>query len=280
MKTKLIISAILFALIIQANAQTIPNAGFENWTMQPGGYEDPDNWATLNYPGWISVSKTSDSYSGNFALQVTNNALGLEGPLPGFALIVFTDTNVINKISAYVKCDSISGTGKGIIKVWGFLGGLTTPIGLWETNTEISQYTLIDIPLSPINNYDSMMVEIMGFAENAPNGTSTGYALFTVDEMTEEISSGITETNISDAIKIYPNPFREYTMLTFENLKCKNCFLTIYDSKGNVVQIIDKIDNGQIKIERNNLADGIYYFQDHSESAFIGTGKFVLQTAD
>jgi flagellar hook assembly protein FlgD len=125
-----------------------------------------------------------------------------------------------------------------------------------------------------------MMVEIMGFAENAPNGTSTGYALFTVDEMTEEISSDIAETNIGEAIKIYPNPFSENTMLTFENPKGEECILTIYDSKGKVVKTIDQIDNGQFKIERNNLPDGIYYFDVHSESAFFGNGKFVLQKAD
>jgi hypothetical protein len=284
MKINLIISAFLSALIMQANAQTIPNAGFENWTMQPGGYEDPTDWKTNNDTNQnsISVTKTTDSYFGNYALQVINNFHHIDpGPLPGVATIMlYRDTCIVNTISAYVKCDSVSGTGKGIIGVYGWLGGLSQYLAVWETNIEIPQYALIDIPLSPLAIFDSIQIEIVGFAQTDAVGVATGYAMLKVDDMSEEISSDIQESDLSKSFKFSPNPFIDFAIVTFENPKAAKCILTIYDSKGNVVQIIDKIDNGQIKIERNNLPDGIYSFQVHSESIFIGAGKFVLQKAD
>ena len=264
-------------LAIQTNAQIIPNSGFENWTLQAGGYEDPDNWYSGNAANYISVSKTTDSYSGNFALQIINNGPGPDlGPWPGYASTMYIDTNILSKISAYVKCDSISGTGKGIIKVWGFLGGLTSAIGLWETSNEIPQYSLIDIPIFPLNHYDSIMVQIIGFAENAPNGTSTGFAMLKVDALSKETSSGIDESDFNKTIKIFPNPFDEYTVLTFKNTTGINCTLTIYDSQGKLIQRIDNPTSGKIKIERKNLSSGVYTFKIQSEME-IGSGEFIVQ---
>ncbi len=108
--------------VTSVKAQTIPNSGFENWTTVLGQYENPDYCNTNNAASIVSVSKTTDSYSGMYALQITNNAPSFEGPLPGYATTVFTSPNNISAIEAYVKCDSISGTGEGRIYVYGYLG--------------------------------------------------------------------------------------------------------------------------------------------------------------
>jgi len=285
MKLRLFISAVLTTLIINVKAQTIPNAGFENWTWQSVWLEDPDNWTTNNeadtFNNSISVTKTSDSYMGNYALQVINNWHYIEpGPLPGYALINYRDTNLVTKISAYVKCDSIWGTGSGMIVIGGYLGGIFNGLATWETTIEIPQYTLIELPLSPVMNYDSLHIFIYAFASTNGVGVATGHVTLKVDEITEEIISEIKEPGIQQSLRISPNPFNEYAMLTFENQTSENYSLTIYDTQGREVQTINNITTGKIKIERKYLMDGVYSFQVYSESAFIGVGKFILQKAD
>ena len=216
MKTRLIISAILIALIIQANAQTIPNAGFENWTLQGGGYEDPDNWTTNNMSNGVSVSKITDSHSGNYALQVINNYPGFEGPLTGFATFTFTDSNIVNKISAYVKCDSISGFGKGIISVAGYTGSTWQYIGNWETTSAIPQYVLIDIQLTPLIHFDSIAIYLVSLGPHDCLGQSTGYAALKVDDITEETISDVAEVNSIQIFSVFPNPVVNTAMLIFD----------------------------------------------------------------
>jgi hypothetical protein len=282
MKLRLFISGVLTTLLINVKAQTIPNAGFENWTWQSVWMEEPDSWTTNNeadtFNNSISVTKTSDSFIGNYAMQVINNWHLIEpGPLPGYAFINYTDTNLVTKISAYVKCDSISGTGKGIILIGGYLGGTYNSIASWETAIEIPQYTLIEIPLNPVMNYDSIQILIYAFASTNEMGVATGHVTLKVDEITEEIISDIKEPGLQQSLKISPNPFNEYATLIFENQTGENYSLTIYDTQGTLVETINNITTGKIKIERKYLLDGVYYFQVHSESSFIGVGKFILQ---
>jgi len=198
---KELISILCFLLHGIAFCQ-IPNSGFESWTII-NGVEEPDSWKTNNsifgtvQPGRISVTKTLDSHSGNYALNVINNGPSIEGPLPGHATAVFIDS-AVSKISAYVKCDSIAGTGKGIISISGFTGSSHLEIGRWETNVEIPQYIFIEMLLFPLNNYDSLSIRIEAYAEMNPLGFPTGYASFTVDQLTALETSTISGTILTE----------------------------------------------------------------------------------
>jgi hypothetical protein len=283
MKIKLIIAALLATIAFQAQAQTLPNSGFENWTIQQGGWEDPDSWVTNNDSDHainsISVRKTTDSYTGNYALQVINNWHFLEpGPLPGYAILVFSDSNIVSKISAFVKCDTISGSGKGIIAVYGYLGGLTNALlGRWETTVEMQQYTQIQIPLSPLNYFDSIRVELIGFAEIDQLGTSTGFAMLKVDQITKEVLTGLEEWDSQQIINTVPNPFSESAIISFEGQMGKVYLLSIYDSEGNLVESDFTTMHERTILERRNLSPGAYHFQIHYKSTYVGSGKFIIQ---
>jgi hypothetical protein len=111
MKT-LVIFLILLSPVLAVSQ--ISNADFENWSIL-NGVEEPDNWNTNNHPNSISVTKTSDSYSANYAMQLINNGMSLEGPLPGYAMTFFTTNDFVNQISAYVKCDSLTGKAAKVL---------------------------------------------------------------------------------------------------------------------------------------------------------------------
>jgi len=246
--------------------------------MQGGGYEDPDGWVTDNLANGVSVSKTTDSYTGNFALQVINNYPWFEGPLSGYATSTFSDSQSVSKISAYIKCDSISGNGgTAMITVVGYIGSVQQELGQWDTSVEVAQYTFVELPLSPIGQYDSIGIYIMAIGLRDSFGFNPGFIRLIVDDLSIETLSGISELENNQSIKIVPNPFVNSATLLIDYPTDKYCMVTVYDNVGKLVQTYPGVANSPIHIERNNLPDGIYYFQVHSESDFIGTGKFVLQ---
>lgn len=78
-------------------------------------------------------------------------------------------------------------------------------------------------------------------------------------------------------IDLYPNPFNAYTLIEFENHKKEKHTLTLYNSLGQLVRQIDNITTGQIRIERNNLTNGLYFFQLRTDSEIIGNRKFIIE---
>lgn len=91
MKIKSLFLAIFVSLAgMQLFAQSIPNAGFENWTNQ-FYFEDPLQFETTNQlsffgNGNANVVKTTDATSGSFALELTTIETQ-DGIIPGAAFI-------------------------------------------------------------------------------------------------------------------------------------------------------------------------------------------------
>lgn len=92
----------------------------------------------------------------------------------------------------------------------------------------------------------------------------------------DTVVSGISEyTNTS--FKIYPNPTNQNATLEFKNSSKQNCTLTLYDLRGQVVQIIKNITTDKVEIERQSLASGLYFFQLCTDKQIIATGKLTLE---
>jgi len=85
-------------------------------------------------------------------------------------------------------------------------------------------------------------------------------------------------TNTQDNIKIFPNPFSASTTIEFANKKNEKYSLLIYNTTGQLVRKIDNISNGKIRIERDNLTNGLYFFQLRTDSEIIGKGKVIIIT--
>ena len=78
-----------FFLLLDSNAQTIPNGGFENWSM-PNGYNVPDSWATLNdltAPLTVyTCTKGTPGSPGASYLKLTSKSVAGIGVVPGVAV--------------------------------------------------------------------------------------------------------------------------------------------------------------------------------------------------
>jgi hypothetical protein len=269
---KIAASFITLFLPISSYCQ-IPNSDFENWAII-NGIEEPVYWETNNEINSISVTKTNESYEGNFALQVINNGPSFEGPLPGYASVVFAPVNIPAQISAYVKCDRISGTGKGIISVLGFSEGMDNIIGKWETTVEIPQFTLIKIPLNPVKQYDSLAIIIEAFAGMDTLGWPTGNSSIKVDCLSDETNTVINELSFNSSLTVFPNPCRKE--------------LNIRNSGGTIYQCVIFNVSGKLLFKKNfgisdirlNLKDyrqGIYFIRTIDNKGIITTNKIIMK---
>jgi hypothetical protein len=260
-KFLLFLSFFIYSVI--SPAQQIPNGGFEHWTSISGQFEEPDFWITNNAVNSVSVSKTTDSYSGNYAMQIINNGPSFEGPLPGYALTTFSsNANIFDFLTCYVKCDSISGTGEGRIKIYGFLSGVIQLIGWWQTDTLIPQYTFVQVPMNPQVNFDSIQINIEAFSKIDQLGNASGYTLLKVDNLNLIIgTNGLNTNDYNKEILIFPNPFTDRVIIDFSRCLKMPSKIEIYDSLNKLVfqtSISSSPINLQTVLNLSGLARGKY----------------------
>lgn len=89
--------------------------------------------------------------------------------------------------------------------------------------------------------------------------------------------TGIEVLQKTKDVTVYPNPFSDYTTLKFENIKNEKSTLIIFDSRGRLVKTIADIATDEIKIERNNLTSGLYFFQLRNDRQIRATGKLTIE---
>ena len=131
--TKKLLFILTLTFAVSAEAQNIPNAGFESWTPS-FGYDDPNSWGTLNAASIlglpISVTKSTERHGGSFSAKVetmsTIDSSGQETPSPGFMFIgsvnIFQGTGVFgtsftarpDSLVGWVKCNSVNGDTSGV----------------------------------------------------------------------------------------------------------------------------------------------------------------------
>ncbi|MBI1341544.1 MAG: T9SS type A sorting domain-containing protein [Terrimonas sp.] len=270
---------ILFALSViflslQSAVGQVPVLNFEDWRIINGS-EQPVNWQTNNeVPRSVSITKSTDRFEGSYALQLVNNGPSFEGPASGYATTVFTSIEKVNKIAATVKCDSLEGTGKGVIRVSGYLNNQISVIGYWETTILIPQYTLVDIPLNPVENYDSIRVELIGSSQMDPTGWPTGFVRLKIDQLKGESipGSGIFPNDLT--IHILPNPVSGLLNLRYPGGSVST--LQLLDIHGRVVLQIQP-HSSSIQLDVSQLQKGLYIIRTLDNNGAVKTKRTILQ---
>ncbi len=85
------------------------------------------------------------------------------------------------------------------------------------------------------------------------------------------------ENNISGkTINVIPNPFSEIATLKFENAIKEKLALEIYDSKGQIIRIIQNIIGETVEINRDGLSQGLYFFRLFSTQKTKARGKLIV----
>jgi hypothetical protein len=90
------------------------------------------------------------------------------------------------------------------------------------------------------------------------------------------VSSTLEITQVIE-FKIYPNPTKESTTITFTNSKRIAHQLTIFDASGRIVKTINNITSNQVVIEKDNLNSGLYFIQLQNDFQIGTTQKVVFE---
>jgi hypothetical protein len=113
----------------------------------------------------------------------------------------------------------------------------------------------------------------------APLTNRRGTSYYYIDNVIVEklSSSSVFQIGPISHEKLYPNPFYNYATLFFDNRNNQTCKLEIYNVNGRLVRTIDAITTNRIRIERNDLPTGFYYYKLYVNNNILSVEKFIIQ---
>jgi hypothetical protein len=85
----------------------------------------------------------------------------------------------------------------------------------------------------------------------------------------------VEENNSSAVVNFSPNPFHNSCILTISGLHFVTGTLNIYDIKGRSVRK-EEINSSSTLINRNSLAEGMYFYQVINDKGQVASGKFII----
>ncbi|MBK5284245.1 MAG: T9SS type A sorting domain-containing protein [Bacteroidia bacterium] len=275
----LLVPAIFLLQRSVTSAQILVHGGFENWSVGPSGYLDPDGWYTDNNTSFspyviqapgrtglysanlISVLIGSGSYFGGSVAQdhygpLGNNSISLTGYWKGN----FTGTNNHINISIY----AIDGASNVLAQY-----GLSGP-----SDTNLVNWTPFNFPLGTfqINLY---MISI-NFVLFSTSANTSGF----IDDVDLIITTGANEIGTNHLLNSYIFPDQTGNNFLNLNLPTPTSFTTtIFSVDGkNVFSQNYSLAGGEHKIllPTQNLSEGIYFCHIAGEEV-NRTFKFIKQ---
>lgn len=282
---------------VGANA-SFPNYDFEDWTQYSS--EEPEDWFTSNFfnfsIGTSSVSKTEDSYEGDYAIKmvntvsvwddtlglITNGTFGAQGPIKGMPI-----DSIPDKVSGYYKYEPV-GTDTALARMALYYFNENTG------NTEILDDQVIQLP--PVSEYTYFEIESNYFSLPEPDTVNIAFA--SGNFIDEGAYVGLGSTLYIDALEItykphivgveakpfanihsvYPNPASNKVNFEFQEILSNEIIVTVSDSKGELVYQKKYNPNAlkQFDVSVKDFSTGIYFYMIESGEASY-KGKFIVE---
>ena len=77
-------------------------------------------------------------------------------------------------------------------------------------------------------------------------------------------------------VLLFPNPFSNSAILK-TTIKLNDATLKVFDILGQEVLILGHLNGQEIKINRENLSSGNYYYKLTQKNVLISTGKLIIE---
>ena len=293
MKKTLLLSFAFIANFTMLKAQTIPNAGFENWTNM-GAYSNPNGWDQLNsLTNLASIFTCEQGTPGNvgtYYLKLTSKTAGTFGVVPGVAVSGLIDVATQQPKSGFAfNAQPQALTGKWQHMIFGSSQGYID-VQLTKWNSTSNSRTIVanghvdltgmamswanfSIPLAYLETFapDSCIIS-MRASGNAP--TNNDYLW--IDELAFTGSvTGIKNQNMSTKLAVFPNPSTGNLTLDLSSISDKQVIATIFDLQGNKIKQIQGLQvSSNATIDISELAQGNYLLNIISKTEII-TSKFI-----
>lgn len=291
--------AVTLLLTVKSFSQTIPNAGFENWT-QVTSYFEPNGWMTGNQGSTglglgAGVNRSADFYAGDSAMEL--KSVGSAFNFPGVAVSGtlasaglgavtfgggFTWASRSQKLSGYYKYIAGNGVDSALVKVILFkrngasrdtIAVATKGLGGAATYT---QFDAVFVYKDFSTNPDSALIIIQS-SKNLIAAQAGSIMLVDDLAFSGSVPASINTVSLPNVnISAFPNPANESINFSISNIKNVKT-LNIYDILGKKVKSIE-ITSAQLTVSTEDLNNSLYFYQvaDRNNN-IISTGKFSVK---
>ena len=176
-----------------------------------------------------------------------------------------------------------------------FTGGGLYPVTWQLLNPDDGRPVYYDVEISLNNSPDYEVVaqyltdtsfywDNTGIEPGTPfrirvKGTSIDSTLYGSDSTSQALYTGISGERTGHPAKkavIYPNPADDHFMLSL-NIPTGGAVLTMTNSQGRTVRIIDNVNGIAFRIKRGDLPPGIYFYIIKSGNTEVAKGKLILR---
>ena len=295
MKIKFIACCLTVAVASFCNAQSIPNAGFENWTSA-GSYSNPDGWDQLNsltsFAGVYTCEQGTPGTAGTSYIKLTSKTVTGVGVVPGVAVSGVIDVTTQQAKSGFAFTGQPANlTGKWQHMIFGSSQGfINVKLTKWNsatsTRTTVANGNVVlsgmamswenfSIPIGYIETFapDSCIIT-MSASGSAPSNNDYLW----VDELafTGTVAS-VKDISNTNPIKLFPNPAVNVLNVNFHESNINSTQYRVFDIQGKL--LLEENFNAEKlnkSIDISNLKAGIYVFNIQTSTG-IWSQKFTKE---
>ena len=265
-----------------AAAQTIPNAGYEDWADSGLGYEDPEGWVTLNIfsllGGEVSVTESSDAHSGSSAAAITTTMFdadedGTPEPFPGILALGSLEsvgmptTNRPDSLIVWAKYTP-SGADEFTVTIDLSNNGMPVGGGTFTGVTAGSGYVRLAIGIDYASS-DTPDTLNIGFTSSASDPQIGSELLVDDVSLVTNPTTSVAEIKQQAPLSLYPNPARESLNIQVG----KDATIEIYNALGMLVETIKADSDKPYVLSTADYRSGVYL----AKSSNGVTQRFVVK---
>lgn len=255
------LTTLLFSAIGSALLAQIPNPSFENWTGS-----NPNNWNTSNATNPGTVTKSSNAWAGNFAVEL-NNVSGTGGaiesgnPSSGNFVnagnpVALNGWMILNSVGND-QLDLLASTQLATMTNNGLAGFADS-----TTNTVYKQFSACFTYTTGTADSASIIFVLTNSSGNTHTGS---YAII------DDLSWGSCISDVPEISKdvtleaAYPNPANDFCNIVYSIPGTSTVSVSLFDISGRkVMNILNNTNqtSGRYKIpvDVSSLANGIYIY--------------------
>lgn len=297
MKTLYTCLLMIGTLAVNAQQDSIPNGGLEDWASKPGGYSEPVNWFTLNslkqfgFPE--TTTQTNEAHTGSSGARLESKSNPLQdltglltsgniisaGGEPDFsgAKIPFSSrpkSFVFHYKYAPAMGDSCGGVM--VLTKWNLANQQADTIATAEftTGATVNFYTKVTVDfdyLLPMDPDSAMYLFSSSFDGFNP---TVGSVMFVDDVSLAYETTGLFDAAVNQIkLDVYPNPANDKLFISTEET---NYTVTITDITGKTVMNVKHTGSTNTELNISELHNGLYFVQVESRKG-SATQKLIVR---
>lgn len=257
----LLIPSFICAFVCISLANLLTDPSFENWVspFQPGG-----TWRVEDTTYTQITKESTLVFDGNYALKMTRKIAGTGNNRGIFQRVPLPSGRNYSLVRCrfFDNSDSIRG---GITVTWRRQD--SSAISSWRTIYTTNSPNWQVVQLDTISPDDARWADVIIRTYGINSSTPAGGTLV-IDSAVFITVTSIDESknhNKKSNLIVSPNPFTNYTKISFDAEPLKSEKIYIFDVSGNLIKIINKPDNTDFVIwygQDNNgkqLPAGVYF---------------------